>query len=1258
MIAASEPTRLDAPSAAPPLDELVHPHERKRTTQWASWLVGAAALAAVVVVAQHFAEEREFVAIIARAKPWWLAVAVLLQLCTYAAQGQVWRVAASASGTRLPLPDAYKLSLAKLFVDQAVPSAGLSGTLVFARALGQRGMANATVMTCVLIDGASYYAAYVVCLATALLLAAMTGHANATIVAASLVFIVFAVVVSGVMLAFAGRRAPRIVRPLEHFRFAAGALKLLEEVDGRVVRDPRLLLRALAWHIVIVLLDTATIWFLVLSLGSVAPVVAVFISFMTSTLFRTIGIVPGGLGTFEAASVLTLKLAGIPVAVALSATLAFRVLSFWLPMVPGLYLSRAVERRARASGQIAPTRSSSTPVSQLARQPQTASTSAALLHGDGARPLATMHESEVTEHETLSRTRPLGNALKSALGVPPFWRAPLGQAALGFPDADVGLSESQAQARLLDVGENIIRPRQERRLTVDVLHRLANPLVLVLLVSSAVAWATGELESLVILSIIVVVSVALDLTQERRAKSTARRLQQSVEHRARVRRDGKTKTVPAREIVPGDVVLLAAGDIVPADGRLVETRELFVKEAPLTGEPYPVEKKPGDVAPETSIADATNAVFLGSTVTSGTGRFVVCATGLSTALGQTAQAIEKEPPPTEFERGTRAFGMLIMRMAIILVVFVLVVSAIVGRSFLESLLFAIAIAVGITPELLPMVVSVTLARGALVMSKKRVIVKQMPAIEDLGSMDVLCTDKTGTLTAARIRLDRHVDAAGSDSDRTLALALLNSRFASGVRSPLDDAILEHDAKDATGWRLIDEVPFEFERRRVSVLVEQGHRRLLIVKGAAEDVLHLSTSMEDRTGVVIQLDETEKGRAAATMNALSQAGLRLLGVAYREMDLARGTVAKEDERELTFVGFAAFQDPPKDSARAALDELGRLGVRVKVITGDNELVARHVVDALGLGVGRSITGSEIDRLDDEHLAARADACTLFARVSPAQKRRIVLALKARGHVVGYLGDGINDAPSLHAADVGISVDDAVDVAREAAQIILLEKDLRVLKEGVIEGRRTFANIMKYIMMGTSSAFGNMLSMAGATVFLPFLPMRPVQILLNNLLYDFSELAIPFDNVDDEDVKRPRRWDMRFVRSFMLTLGPISSIFDFLTFFLLFSVLRATEAQFQAGWFIESMMTQVLVVLVIRTWRAPWKSRPAPALALAAVAVTLLAAIVPFTPLGRAFAFSPPPAIFAVLVIGLVVVYLSLADAAKRVFFAWVLKERTL
>ncbi|MGZ5780255.1 MAG: magnesium-translocating P-type ATPase, partial [Burkholderiaceae bacterium] len=778
-----------------------------------------------------------------------------------------------------------------------------------------------------------------------------------------------------------------------------------------------------------------------------------------------------------------------------------------------------------------------------------------------------------------------------------WWRYSLEDNFTAVEGCSEGLTEQQAKERLALYGKNSFRDAPPSHLLLQFFKRFLNPLVLLLLFAGTISAATGNATSAIIIAAMVILSVSLDFIQQHRAEQTANSLKQSVAVHAMVMRDGVLREIDAHDIVPGDIVSLHAGQLIPADGRVLNSRDFFVKQAALTGEPYPVEKTAAGIPASDALHEATNALFMGSSVVSGSATMLVCATGTHTQIGHVAQAVIARRGETAFECGIREFGGLILRITAALVLFVVVVNLLAHQPLLESFLFALALAVGLTPELLPMIVTVTLTRGALRLSKQHVIVKRLSAIHDLGAIDVLCTDKTGTLTEGNIRLERHLDIHGQESETVLRYAWLNCHFESGVRTPMEDAVLAHESLAEAGWQKIDEVPFDFERRRLSVLLsnqDQGQeRRWLILKGAPADVLAHCTTVCDAPEVSIEktipLDEQMLATAQTQLRELEQAGFRTLAVAIKQMPLDRDHARLEDEDALTLMGFLAFLDPPKSSAADAIKTLKHYAVKVKVVTGDSELVTQYICNKLGMSVSGILMGDEIEQMDDASLRKRVESTDLFCRVNPMQKNRVILALKANGHVVGYLGDGINDAPALHNADVGISVEGAVDVAKEAADLILLQQDLDVLANGVLEGRRTFGNVRKYIMMGASSNSGNMFSMAGASLFLPFLPMQPVQILLNNILYDMSESTVPLDAVDQNEIMMPQKWDMRFLRNFMLTFGPLSSLFDFLTFYLLLHVLNANEKTFQTGWFVESLATQILVIFIIRTSMNPFKSR---------------------------------------------------------------------
>ncbi|MHA3790613.1 magnesium-translocating P-type ATPase [Sphingomonas sp. YL-JM2C] len=827
-----------------------------------------------------------------------------------------------------------------------------------------------------------------------------------------------------------------------------------------------------------------------------------------------------------------------------------------------------------------------------------------------------------------------------------FWQSDPDTLLTRLGSAREGLSQGEAEARLARDGSNEIGESARRHILVDLLRRLANPLIAILLAAAAIAGVTGDLASFLIIVVVVILSTLLDMVQEHRAQATAAALRRSIALHASVLRDGHPIEIPVSAIVAGDVVQLCAGDLVPADGIVLAANGAQVNEALLTGEPYPVEKRIRPDPDASTPAEASGALFHGTSVIAGTATMLVVETGTRTRFGTIARSLAVAPAPTAFERGIHKLGMLIARLTIFLVLFVLLAHLALGRPPLQSFLFAMALAVGLTPELLPMIMTVSLARGAQRMARAKVVVKRLSAIHDLGEMDVLCTDKTGTLTEARITLVGYPGMDGDDDDRVAELAAVNARFETGLKSPLDEALITHMTGRPQGdWIKLDERPFDFERRRVSVLAERKGERIEIVKGAPETMLSLCRQAQDRSGDLVAIDEALRSRLIALHDERAAQGLRLLGIAWKPAP-DRQCIRDTDEDSLIFAGYCVFVDPPKASAADAVARLEAAGIRIKVISGDAAAVVEHLVASLALPVEGLLTGEEIGKLDDAALSARVDTVDLFARVTPDQKVRVVRALRARGHTVGFMGDGINDAPAIHAADVGLSVDGATDVAREAADMILLAADLGVLADGVAEGRRTYANIMKYIRMGTSSNFGNMLTMALASLVLPFLPLTAVQVLLNNLIYDLSQIGIPFDRADASDLARPQGWDMPGLVRFTAIMGPLSSLFDSATFALLLKVFHVNVATFRSAWFIESMATQILVVFVIRTARPAWTGRAHSALVVTAIGGLLAALALPFLPFASLLGFAPPSVGVLGMIAVLVAAYLALSEVMKR------------
>ncbi len=814
-----------------------------------------------------------------------------------------------------------------------------------------------------------------------------------------------------------------------------------------------------------------------------------------------------------------------------------------------------------------------------------------------------------------------------------------------------GLSSEEVQNRIATYGPNEFAKKQKRSGFIEILYHLRNPLVLILLIAGLVSGYVGDVTDAIIIFAIVLLSIILDVYQETKAENAAEALKKRVTTKATVLRDGAKKEVMLSEIVPGDIIFLIAGDIIPADSRLINAKDLNLNQSPLTGEAFPVEKTAAPLTVTSDLTGWNNYVFQGTSVVSGTGTAVAVNTGSLTEYGKIAKTLVSKAPETEFEKGLRRFGALMTEITLFLVVFVFFVNAFFfssSRTVLDSLLFAVALAVGLTPELLPMIMSINLSRGAVAMSKKGVIVKRLAAIQNFGNMDVLCTDKTGTLTENKLTLTQYVDLEGNENPKVLQYGYINSVFETGLKSPLDDAITQNKEFDVKEIEKIDEIPFDFIRRRVSVVVKLGGQRLIITKGAPEEILKICTycehgeTLNDFTNVC-------QSKFEQSYMDLSAQGYRVLAVAYKKVQDDKTHYSIGDEVEMVFAGFLAFLDPAKESAKESIRLLARDGVALKIVTGDNELVTKTTCQQLGFEVEGIVLGSQIAILQDDALSRVVEENNIFARVNPAQKDRVINALRANGHVVGYMGDGINDAPSLKTADVSISVENAVDVAKESADLILLEPDLKVLDEGVLEGRKTFGNTMKYIMMGVSSNFGTMFSVAGASLFLSFLPMTAIQILLNNLLYDLSEATIPTDNVDEEYIQKPKKLDISYIRRFMLVFGPVSSIFDYMTFFFLLVVFKVTGQGFQTAWFVESLATQTLVVFVLRTRKTPfYKSKPGKYLLMSSLAVVAVAFALPYMPFGSIFGFTPPPLLFYPALAVLIVAYLFLVEVVKKWF----------
>jgi Mg2+-importing ATPase len=831
----------------------------------------------------------------------------------------------------------------------------------------------------------------------------------------------------------------------------------------------------------------------------------------------------------------------------------------------------------------------------------------------------------------------------------PFWSKPANEVSQSLNSSPAGLRDEEAQEVLRQVGPNRTSAKKQVTPLGLFLNQFKSPIVLILIAATLISAFLQDWTDAVIILLIVMGSALLSFFQEYNANNAAEKLKEQVSFKTDVLRDGKPASMPTEEIVPGDVVLLSAGSLIPADGLVIEARDFFVNQAVLTGETFPVEKMPGILLENAGLAERTNVVFMGTNVRSGSAKVMIVQTGLQSAFGQIANKLTLRPPETEFERGIRKLGYLLTEVMFILVLGIFLFNVIFHKAVLDSLLFSIALAVGLTPQLLPAIININLSKGSQQMARHGVIVRRLESIENFGSMDILCTDKTGTLTEGVVQLDGALDVNGEPSDQVSLYAYLNAKMQTGLPNPLDEAIVNKGAEGAEAYSKLDEIPYDFIRKRLTVVAEEDHSSpMMITKGALENVLAVCSQVQ-MGGENKSLDDRMQAEIQERYEAWSAQGYRVLGVAVKTASGKVHLSAKEGETGMVFAGFLLFFDPPKAGVEDTILALKKLGVQLKVITGDNKLVARHTGQAVGLGDAKVLTGAELDEMYDEALWHAVEGTTIFAGVDPNQKERIILALKKRGHVVGYMGDGINDAPSLHSADVGISVENAVDVAKEAADLVLLKQDLDVLREGIVQGRKTFANTLKYVFMATSANFGNMFSMAGASLFLPFLPMLPKQILLINFLTDLPEMTIANDRVDDVFVERPHRMNIGFIRRFMLVFGPLSSLFDLATFGVLIWFMKANEQSFQTGWFIESILSAGVVVFAVRT-RLPFThSRPSRVMLAVTGGVMLVTLLLPYSPLAGLLGFVPLPLSYLLVIFGIVILYFLSAELTKRWFY---------
>jgi len=828
-----------------------------------------------------------------------------------------------------------------------------------------------------------------------------------------------------------------------------------------------------------------------------------------------------------------------------------------------------------------------------------------------------------------------------------FWSLDLEAAFKQVDSRRTGLAENEIDSRREQYGANTIQSAARQTAFLLFLNQFKSPITIILLLASVLSYFLHDQTNAIIIFVIVLVSSVLGFWQERAAGSAVAQLLAMVRITAAVVRDQTEKEIPVEEIVPGDVVVLDAGDMVPADCLIIESNELFVDEAAFTGETFPVDKIPGILPAETELAKRSNSVFMGSHVVSGSARVLVLFTGTSTGFGHISQSLKDRVPLTEFELGIKKFGYLLMQITMVLVILIFAINVFLDKPVLDSFLFTLAIAVGLTPQLLPAIITVNLSQGARKMARKNVIVKKLSSIENFGSMDVLCSDKTGTLTEGKVKVYQATDCFGVESPKIMSLARVNASLQQGFKNPIDEAIAGVEVQGFLQAQRLDEIPYDFVRKRLTLLVSMDGGVKMVTKGAVNQVLSACTEAENELGEKVPLasvlETIHKNYAA-----FSALGYRTLGVSYKDHS-NNGPIHKQDENNMVFAGFVTLFDPPKPGIHDTITHLATQGIQLKIITGDNLLVAKSMSEKIGMKDVVLLSGDNLRHMSDDALRHQVLKTDIFAEVEPNQKERIILALKKAGKVVGYMGDGINDASALQAADVGISVNTAVDVAKQAADIVLLDRDLNVLIEGVKEGRRTFANTQKYIFMATSANFGNMFSMAGASLFLPFLPLLPKQILLTNLMTDFPGMTIASDTVDEDWIKKPRKWDIAFIKRFMIVFGLLSSVFDYLTFGVLLYYFKAAQTEFQTGWFIESVVSATLIVLVIRTRKPFFKSKTGKYLLITTVLVALFALFIPWLPFASDLGFAPLPFRFYSVLLGIVMLYLFCAEILKHWFY---------
>lgn len=1143
------------------------------------WFFTFLVLGTVLVVAFNLSEERGFLKLMEEANPEWIVAGLGLQSLTYLAQTFIWKSGLRATGHKLEVKRLYGLSLAQLFINQAIPSVSVSGAYFIARAFAQRGVPRSATSITLGLSLISYFEAY----ALVVLLSVIQLRINGQLGSKTFLFIFTLILLYSVVLVPVVRKIPGELAKgrgkfFLRFHFIRNLIKAVETIDFNKLR-PGLIIKATLWQLLVFIFDFLTLWAMIRALGISASGGPVFTAYMAAYLARTVGLLPGGIGIFEAAAMASLHRAGITVAGSIAATLLYRGLSFWLPMLPGLFLVRRE-----------------------------------------------FHHRKRNDRYKIDH----------------FWTLNLGQAMEMLKSCDGGISRDEARRRLILQGPNQIQTHKVLAVWEILWGQIRSPLLMLLVFASAVSFFVGEwIDAMIILSILIV-SSGIGTWREWEAQSAIGKLKSRLSPKVTVVRDSNPVVIASSELVPGDIVTLSAGALVPADLLVMTAQDCYVNEAAITGESFPVLKSsvPEGLPLSTSLNDRKNSIYLGSHIETGMTRALVVNTGVSTMFGALSESLTRAAPQTEFDRNITSFGFMMVKAMLLIVITVFAVNSLSSGLTIQSLMFAVALAVGLSPELLPLIINYDLAMSAQRLAAKGLLVRHPKALENIAAADILCTDKTGTLTEGVLELEGALAADGTRSSLVLKEACLNATFQAGITNPLDVVLMKTAGGCGAGIRKIGEIPFDFHRKRLSVIVEEEGSCRVITKGAFLQVLEVSGLDEQGK----ELKDEDLRRIRRLYEEWSGKGGRVLGVAVKSIS-PDALHELSLENDMRFLGILVFTDRPKEGITRTLKELKGLGVDIKIISGDNSLVTMAVARQVGLEPDRPLEGNQIDALTDDALSRLAESTMLFTQVDPHQKERIVSALRKKGHTVAYMGDGINDVSSMHASDASISVDTAVDIAKNTADLVLLDKSLELIKEGIREGRTTFNNSMKYINITMSANLGNMISMAIASVLLPFLPLLASQVLLNNLLSDIPSLGLASDNVDEEKIGRPTKWDLRAILRYMLAFGLISTVFDLLTFYLILRYVKASLSEFRTAWFIESLLTELLVIMVLRTSVPFYRSRPSNQLLILTVILVIVTLMIPYMMGADLLGFVPLRSNVMALVLTITCIYLFTTEIMK-------------